>query len=74
MSEHSIIRILGIATVMTSALLSGPINIPSAHADPCPAVEVVFARGTGAPPGVGKVGQAFIENEIPVFPAAGAIG
>ena len=47
---------------MTVALLTGPINIPSADADPCPAVEVVFARGTGAPPGVGKVGQAFIDS------------
>ena len=30
-------------------------------ADPCPDVEVVFARGTGEPPGVGRVGQAFID-------------
>ncbi len=42
---------------MTPALASGPIGIPSAYADLCPTREVVFARGTGEPPGVGKVGQ-----------------
>ncbi|MGH3525159.1 MAG: cutinase family protein, partial [Mycobacterium sp.] len=28
---------------------------------PCPDVEVVFARGTAEPPGVGGVGQAFVD-------------
>ncbi|SPM28760.1 cutinase, partial [Mycobacterium terramassiliense] len=28
----------------------------------CPDVEVVFARGTDEPPGVGKVGQAFVNS------------
>jgi len=28
---------------------------------PCPDVEVVFARGTGDPPGVGPTGQAFVD-------------
>jgi cutinase len=36
--------------------------VPSASADPCPDVQVVFARGTGEPPGVGPTGQAFIDN------------
>lgn len=35
---------------------------PSASADPCPDVEVVFARGTGEPPGVGRVGQSFVDT------------
>src|ERR1700752_4059774 len=35
---------------------------PSASADPCPDVEVVFARGTGEAPGVGGVGQAFVDS------------
>jgi cutinase len=47
---------------VTAALLTGPINIPSAAADPCPNAEVVFARGTGSPPGVGAVGQSFIDS------------
>jgi hypothetical protein len=34
---------------------------PSAAAAGCPHVEVVFARGTGEPPGVGGVGQQFID-------------
>jgi len=34
----------------------------SASAAPCPDVEVTFARGTDEPPGVGGVGQAFIDS------------
>ena len=36
-------------------------SAPSASAQPCPDVEVVFARGTAEPPGVGGVGQAFVD-------------
>ncbi|ORV57627.1 cutinase [Mycobacterium europaeum] len=61
MSAHHIFRVLGAALALTSAGLGGPLDIPAAHADPCPAVEVAFARGTGQPPGVGNVGQAFID-------------
>jgi hypothetical protein len=35
--------------------------VPAASAEPCPDVEVVFARGTGEPAGVGGVGQAFVD-------------
>jgi cutinase len=45
--------------VATSALLGVP--VPSAAADPCPDVDVVFARGTAEPPGVGSVGQPFVD-------------
>jgi cutinase len=45
------------AVVATPALLSAP----SAAADPCPDVEVVFARGTSEPPGVGGVGGSFVD-------------
>ncbi len=34
-------------------------SAPAAHAA-CPDVQVVFARGTGEPPGVGKVGDALV--------------
>ncbi|MDV3124746.1 cutinase family protein [Mycobacterium sp. 21AC1] len=37
-------------------------NQPVAYADSCPDVEVVFARGTGGPPGVGAAGQAFVDS------------
>ncbi|MBV8863113.1 MAG: cutinase family protein [Mycobacterium sp.] len=44
--------------VTTGGLLAA---IPAASAQPCPDVDVVFARGTGEPPGVGGVGQAFVD-------------
>lgn len=50
---------------MVLALLTVPPGIPAAQADPCPDVEVVFARGTGGPAGVGNVGQAFIDSLRP---------
>jgi cutinase len=47
------------AVMAASVLLSAP--APSASADPCPDVDVVFARGTGEPPGVGNIGQPFVD-------------
>jgi cutinase len=44
------------ASVVTST--SGP--APSARADGCPDVELVFARGTAEPPGLGRVGDALL--------------
>jgi len=60
MTARRIVRILG-ALVVTSwaALLSA--SVPVASAQPCPDVEVMFARGTAEPPGVGGVGQAFVD-------------
>jgi hypothetical protein len=46
--------------VTSCALVGAPIAV--AFAQPCPDVEVVFARGTGEPPGVGGVGQAFVDS------------
>ncbi len=43
------------------ALLSAPINLAPAFAAPCPDVEVTFARATTEPPGVGVVGQEFLD-------------
>jgi cutinase len=54
-------RLFGAAVVATSALLATAINTPSASAAPCPDVEVVFARGTFEPAGVGGTGQAFVD-------------
>jgi len=60
MTARRIARFFG-AVVVTSwaMLLSAP--VPSASAQPCPDVEAVFARGTGEPPGVGGIGQAFVD-------------
>ena len=60
-SARQIARFLGVAAVATGAALLGP-SVPSAFAQPCPDVEVVFARGTYEPPGVGGVGQAFVDS------------
>lgn len=52
--------IAGIAIAgVAGALMVAP--TPAAAAQPCPDVEVVFARGTAEPPGVGGVGQAFVD-------------
>lgn len=47
---------------MASAVLSPFVAIPAASAAPCPDVELVFARGTFEPPGVGGTGEAFVES------------
>ena len=47
------------AVVVTWALAAA--FVPSAFADPCPDVQVVFARGTDEPPGPGPTGQAFAD-------------
>ena len=60
-NARQIARFLGVAAVATGAALLGP-SVPSAFAQPCPDVEVVFARGTYEPPGVGGVGQAFVDS------------
>jgi cutinase len=57
-----ITRIAGVSAATLGALSSVPIGLPSATAAPCPDVEVVFARGTNEPPGVGGVGQAFVDS------------
>ncbi len=50
----------GLVSAAAASILTA--NTPAALGDPCPAVEVAFARGTGQPPGVGNVGQAFIDS------------
>jgi cutinase len=60
MSAGRIARILGSLALTSWAFALGPTAF-SASADPCPDVEVIFARGTAEPPGVGGVGQAFVD-------------
>ena len=50
----------GVTLVAPAVLPSGATSIASAQADPCPAVQVVFARGTGEPDGIGRVGEALV--------------
>ena len=56
----------GVTLVAPAVLPSGATGIASAEADPCPAVQVVFARGTGEPAGIGRVGDAFVDALRPL--------
>jgi cutinase len=62
MSARTFARILGVAVAMTWALLSTLVDTRYAAASACSDVEVVFARGTNEPAGVGGVGQAFVDS------------
>jgi cutinase len=47
-----------------AAMVVAPVSasLPSAAADPCPDVELIFARGTSEAPGIGRVGQALADR------------
>ncbi|OBG39976.1 cutinase family protein [Mycobacterium sp. E3198] len=65
MSSHRIGRWVGpgVSAVLTAAgLLLSPTATPVASAFDCPDVEVIFARGTNEPPGLGRVGDAFVDS------------
>jgi cutinase len=62
MSARGLARIIGIPVVTAWAVLSAPIVSPAASADPCSDVAVVFARGTHQDPGLGDVGQSFVDS------------
>jgi hypothetical protein len=47
------------AAVLSMSFTGG---IATVSAEPCPDVEVAFARGTGEPPGIGPTGQAFVDS------------
>jgi cutinase len=51
---------VAVAALVAGSLVSSA-AAPSASADPCPDVEVVFARGSGEPPGVGGIGGSFVD-------------
>ncbi|HEU0192362.1 MAG TPA: cutinase family protein [Mycobacterium sp.] len=60
------------ATLGSAALLAAgvlvvapslvPSALPPATAYDCPQAEVIFARGTGEPAGIGRVGEAFVDS------------
>ncbi|HNP11867.1 MAG TPA: cutinase family protein [Mycobacterium sp.] len=62
MSTHrfAACRIVGLVAAAV-AIGCAVVAAPTASAEPCPDVEVVFARGTSEPPGVGGTGQAFVD-------------
>ncbi|ORJ58892.1 cutinase family protein [Mycobacterium simiae] len=59
-----IMRFVGPAAAVTACLGASVLlsPVPWASAEPCPDAQVVFARGTGEPEGVGATGQAFVDN------------
>lgn len=62
MSMTTILRILGFLGLTATTLPFALTTVGPAAAAPCPDVEVVFARGTTEPPGVGGTGQAFVDS------------
>lgn len=62
MSARGLARFVGIPVVTAWALLNAPLASPTAAADPCSDVSVVFARGTHQEPGLGNIGQAFVDS------------
>lgn len=65
MFTHRIPRCIGFgaaALVTASGLLLSPAAAPVARAFDCPDVEVIFARGTNEPPGLGRVGDALVDS------------
>ncbi|VEG52052.1 cutinase [Mycolicibacterium aurum] len=51
------------AALLAAALMIAPTAVaPAAQAQGCPDIEVVFARGTDEPPGLGRVGSAFVDS------------
>ncbi len=63
MSRRILVAISAAATIpMAATLLT---LAPTTAAQPCPDVEVVFARGTSEAPGIGRVGQAFVNALTP---------
>jgi cutinase len=60
MTARNAARLTSAAAMAGLALLLAQPVVPAASAAPCPDVQVVFARGTFAPPGVGGIGQDFV--------------
>jgi cutinase len=59
-ARRQMVRLL-FAALAATALVNPFVAAPSAAAEPCPDVQVVFARGTFEPPGVGITGQSFVD-------------
>jgi cutinase len=54
--------VVGALLTIVATLSVAVVITPVAGAQPCPDVEVIFARGTTEPPGVGGIGQAFVDS------------
>jgi cutinase len=61
LTARHLVRALCAAVALAGVLPLALTESPRANAAACPDVEVVFARGTTEPPGVGGIGQAFVD-------------
>jgi trehalose dimycolate hydrolase len=64
MGGVTLLRMSGRLAAIVSTLVCAAVPLavaPPAAADPCPDIEVVFARGTNDAPGLGNPGQAFAD-------------
>lgn len=61
-NPRRILRSLGVVLALTWLLHSTAATPPPAFADPCPDVQVLFARGTDEVPGLGETGQSFVNS------------
>lgn len=50
------------AVLLGFPAVTAPSRLPVAAAQGCPDIEVVFARGTDEPAGLGRVGSAFVDS------------
>lgn len=55
---------IGVVVALTAAAIT--VGMPAAAAAECKDIEVVFARGTDEPPGIGVVGQALVDELRPL--------
>jgi cutinase len=62
---RALVAAVAILMLVAIAMSSSPMPTASAAAD-CPDIEVVFARGTDEPPGIGVVGQALVDSLKPM--------
>src|SRR6476659_3644448 len=65
MTGVTLLKMSGRLAAITAAAVCAAMPlavVPSAAADPCPDIEVIFARGTNDAPGLGNPGQAFTDT------------
>ena len=60
-SVRRVLMMVGVGGVAAAGML-GPGAAAAQAAESCPDVEVVFARGTAEPTGLGRVGEAFVDD------------
>ncbi len=60
-APHALLKLLSVGVLLAAALTSTPAIGRAADGEGCPDTEVIFARGTLEPPGVGATGDAFTD-------------